>query len=85
MAAALWAYGWVGSSHTSGPPHRGTLPGQGGIEILAAATLADVVVVDVPVNMQHKFQQSLVLLSVHQQSGGYSSYYTETGVHSEDR
>ena len=27
----------------------------------------------VPVNMQHMFQQSLVLLSVHQQSGGHSS------------
>ena len=45
----------------SGPPHRVTPPGQGGMEILAAATVADVVVVDVPVNMQHKFQQSLVL------------------------
>ena len=66
----------------SGPPHRGTPPGQGGTDILAAGTLADVVVVDVPVNMQHKFQQSLVLHSVHQQSGGYSSCYTETGMHS---
>ena len=37
--------------------------------------------VDVPVYMQHKFQQSLVLRSVHQQSGGYSSCYTETGMH----
>ena len=41
-------------------------PGQGGIKILAAARC-------VPVNMQHMFQQSLVLLSVHQQSGGHSS------------
>ena len=41
-----------------------------------------VAVVDVPVYMQHKFQQSLVLRSVHQQSGGYSSYYTETLMHS---
>ena len=32
--------------------------------------------------MQHKFQQSLVLRSVHQQSGGYSSCYTETLIHS---
>ena len=64
------------------PPQMGTPPGQGGIEILAAATLADVVVVDVPVSMQHKFQQSLVLHSVHQQSGGFSSCYTETGMHS---
>ena len=30
-------------------------------------------VVGVLVNMQHMFQQSLVLLSVHQQSGGHSS------------
>ena len=67
---------------SSGPPHRGTPPGQGGIEILAAATLADVVVVDVPVHMQHMFQQSLVLHSVHQQSGGSSSCYTKTGMHS---
>ena len=66
----------------SGPPHRGTPPGQGGIQILVAVTLADVAVVDVPVYMQHKFQQSLVLRSVHQQSGGYSSCYTETGMHS---
>ena len=43
-------------------------PGQGGIKILAAFS-----VVGVPVNMQHMFQQSLVLLSVHQQSGGHSS------------
>ena len=41
----------------SGPPHRVTPPGQGGIQILAAVTLADVTVVDVPVYMQHKFQQ----------------------------
>ena len=41
---------------------RGTTPGQGGMQILAAATLADVVDVDVPVNMQHKFQQSLVFI-----------------------
>ena len=59
-------------------PRRGTPPGQGGIQILAAATLADVVDVDVPVNMQHMFQQ----YSVHQHSGGYSSCYTETGMHS---
>ena len=45
----------------SGPPWRGSPPGQGGIEILAAATMADVAVVDVPVFMQHSFQQSLVL------------------------
>ena len=38
-------------------------------------------VVDVQVNMRHKFQQSLVLHSVHQQSGGYSSCYTQTGTH----
>ena len=66
----------------SGPPHRVTPPGQGGVQILAAATLADVAVVDVPVYMLRKFQQSLVLRSVHQQSGGYSSWYTETGMHS---
>ena len=72
LAAALWAYGGplVEGGLLSHPvgPHRGTSPGQGGIEILAAATLADVVVVavDVPVNMQHKFQQSLVLHEVHQ-------------------
>ena len=47
-------------------PRRGPPPGQGGIQILAAATLADVVDVDVPVNMQR----------------GYSSCYTETGMHS---
>ena len=41
---------------------RGAPPGQGGMQILAAATLADVVDVDVPVNMQHKFQQSLVFI-----------------------
>ena len=69
------------------PLHRGLPPGQGGIEILAAATVADVAVVDVPVNMQHKFQQSLfvnpeVLDSVQQQSGGYSSCFTVTGMHS---
>ena len=42
----------------SGPPHRVLPPGQGGIQILAAVTLADVAVVDVPVYMLHKFQQS---------------------------
>ena len=51
-------------------------PGQGGIEILAA----------VSVNMQHKFQQSVhkpeVLDLVYQLSGGFSSCYTETGMHS---
>ena len=72
----------MGSSHTQWAPHRGIPPGQGGIEILAAATLADVVVEDVPVYMQHKFQQSLVLHSVHQQSGGYISCSKETGMHS---
>ena len=41
----------------SGPPHLGTPPGQGGIQILAAAMVADVVVVDVAVNMQHKLPQ----------------------------
>ena len=52
------AYWWrVGSSHTQWAPHQSTPPGQGGIQILAAATVADVVVVDVPVNMQHKFPQ----------------------------
>ena len=62
IAGLTGVYWWrVGSSHTQWAPHLGTPPGQGGIEILAAATLADVVVVDVPVNMQHKFQQSLVL------------------------
>ena len=45
----------------SGPPHRGTPPGQGGIQILAAVTLADVAVVDAPVIMQLKFQQSFVV------------------------
>ena len=91
-------YWWsLGSSHNQWTPfpfpppplplHRGLPPGQGGIEILAAATVADVAVVDVPVNMQHKFQQSLfvnpeVLDSVQQQSGGYSSCYTVTGMHS---
>ena len=34
------------------------------------------------VTLQHKFQRSLVLLSVHQQSGCSSSCYTETGMHS---
>ena len=87
LAADLWTYGGLlveGGllSHPVGPPHRGIPPGQGGIEILAASTLGDVAVVDVPVNMQHKFQQSLVLHSVHQQSGGCSSCYTETGLHS---
>ena len=73
------AYWWrVGSSHTQWV----TPPGQGGIQVLAAATVADVVVVDVPVNMQHKFQQSLVLRSVHQQSGDYSRCYTVTLMHS---
>ena len=43
-------------------PRRETPPGQGEIQILAAATLADVVDVDVPVNLQHKFQQSLVFI-----------------------
>ena len=44
-------------------PHPvGPTTGQGGIQILAAATVADVAAVDVPVNMQHKFQQSLVLI-----------------------
>ena len=32
-------------------------PGQGGIQILATATVADVAVADVSVNMQYKFQQ----------------------------
>ena len=36
-------------------------PGQGGIQILAAVTVADVAVVDVSVIMQHKFQQSLFM------------------------
>ena len=34
-----------------------TPPGQGGIQILATATVADVAVADVSVNMQYKFQQ----------------------------
>ena len=34
-------------------------PDQGGIQLLAAVTVADVAVVDVSVIMQHKFQQSL--------------------------
>ena len=51
-------------------------PGQGGIQILAAVTEADVAVVDVSVIMQHKFQQSLfmnpwcLIQLVHQPSGG---------------
>ena len=49
--------------------------------------MSDVAVVDVSVNMQHKFQQCLfmnpeVLDSVHQQSGCYSSCCAETGMHS---
>ena len=36
-------------------------PGQGGIQILAAVTVADVAVVAVSVIMQHKFQQSLFM------------------------
>ena len=53
----------------SAPPSpSGPAPeGQGGMQILAAATLADVVDVDVPVTMQHNFQQSLVLHSEHHQ------------------
>ena len=43
-------------------PRRRTPPSQGGIQILAAETLADVVDVDVHLNMQHKFQQSLVFI-----------------------
>ena len=68
LSGPTGAYWWMGGllPHPVGP-HRGIPPGQGGIQILAAGTLADVAVVDVPVNMQHKFQQSLVLLSVHQQ------------------
>ena len=38
-----------------------TPPGQGGIHVLAAVTVADVAVVDVSVIMQHKFQQSLFI------------------------
>ena len=48
----------------------------------APPTLAGVAAVDVPMYMQHKLQQSLVPHPVHQQSGGYSSCYTETGLHS---
>ena len=64
LAAALWTHGGLLVEggllpHPVGPPTE--VYRQGGIEILAAATLADVAVVDVPVNMQHKFQQSLVL------------------------
>ena len=39
----------------SGPSWRGSSPGEGGIEILAAVTVADVAVVDVPLNMQHRY------------------------------
>ena len=42
---------------------RGLPPGQGGIEILAAAMLADVAVVDVPVNMQHSSSSLWCFLS----------------------
>ena len=41
---------WVEGSKGS------TSPGQGGIQILATATVADVAVADVSVNMQYKFQ-----------------------------
>ena len=63
LSGPTGAYWWrVGSSHTQwAPPHRGTPPGQGGIQILAAVTLADVAVVDAPVIMQLKFQQSFVV------------------------
>ena len=62
LSGPTGAYWWrVGPSHTQWARHRGTPPGQGGIEILAAATLAGVAVVDVLVNMQHMFQQSLDL------------------------
>ena len=47
---------------------RGAPPGQVGTKNTGRLS-----VVGVPVNMQHMFQQSLVLLSVHQQSGGHSS------------
>ena len=59
LSGPTGAYWWrVGSSHTQwAPPTGGTPPGQGGTQILAAATVADVVVADVPVNMQHKFPQ----------------------------
>ena len=53
--------GWPPLTPSGPSPLRGSPPGQGGIQILAAATMADVAVVDVPVFMQHSFQQSLVL------------------------
>ena len=69
MVADLWTFGgllvevWHHPHPVDLPP--GDTARQGGIEILAAATLADVAVVDVPVYMQHKFQQSLVLQSIY--------------------
>ena len=33
-------------------------------------------------SMQHKFQQSLVFIQFIKQSGGYSSCYSEAGMHS---
>ena len=71
----------------SGLPHWGTPPGQGGIQILAAATVADVVVEDVPVNMQHKFPQfwcfiqfinRVVVIPVATQTGTHSVVVQKT-------
>ena len=63
----------------SSPP-----PGQGGIQILATATVAEAVV-DVPVIISDKLQQSFVesvevpQLPVHRHSGGFRCF-TETGL-----
>ena len=78
-------YTWwlAGTSHHQGTPRRGSPPAQGGIQMLGTATLADVIaVVAVPVYMQSMFMNSVVLDSVHQQSGGSSSCDTETGTDS---
>ena len=53
---AVQSFGWRAARALLEQP---TPPGQGGIQILATATVADVAVADVSVNMQHKFQQSL--------------------------
>ena len=68
---------WVEGSTGSAPP------GQGGIQVLATATVADVAVVAVPCVLAAQVPAVHVQLdSVHLQSGGYSSCYTETGMHS---
>ena len=63
VVGPVGVYWWrIGTSIAQWTRQRGSPPGQGGTVVLAAATVADVAVVDVLVIMQHKFQQSLVLL-----------------------